>query len=70
MGCPNMIPISTDNLVNSVGEKKKMKNQSSLKISQSSYQRLLRHLGCLTRFFMCEPVVFTLCIHSLIHLGK
>lgn len=57
MGCLNMIPISTVNLVNSV------KKQSSLKISQNSYQRLLRQLWLLDQFFhvwISFPILCTL----------
>lgn len=37
-------------------KEKKKKRQSSLKISQNSYWRLLRQPGWLTEFFMFEPV--------------
>lgn len=46
MGCLNMIPISTVNLVNSVGKKNGVQPEN-----QSSYWRLLRELWWADQIF-------------------
>lgn len=49
---------------------KKKKRISPAWKSVSSYQRLLRHLGCLTRFFTFESIVFSLCYFTLLIWGN
>lgn len=74
MGCLNMIPISTVNLVNSVGKEKKKKKEEEESVQPENQSEQLPEVietsKLLDKFFMFELVVFALCIHSLIHFGE
>lgn len=72
MGCLNMIPISTVNLVNSVEKKKKWvspawKSEQSRAVTGGYWG----NYGSLTKFFMFEPVGFAFMYITLVdYFGK